>query len=198
MSTPEFKTFFEEVTGHATPRIWQREVAGRDLPRSLMLRIATGLGKTEGVLAAWLFHRISENNKHWPRRLVWCLPMRVLVEQTVQTARTLCENIPADIRPRVGVLMGGEDMEEWFLEPVKPWVLIGTQDMLLSRAMNRGYASGRARWPVEFGLLNQDPLKLPDHKPHYFPLCLHFLTGDSQAPLKLVDDTKGRRATGIS
>jgi len=30
--------------------------------------------------------------------------------------------------------------------------------MLLSRALNRGYASGRARWPVEFGLLNQDAL----------------------------------------
>jgi CRISPR-associated endonuclease/helicase Cas3 len=28
--------------------------------------------------------------------------------------------------------------------------------MLLSRAMNRGYAAGRARWPLEFGFLNND------------------------------------------
>ena len=37
-------------------------------------------------------------------------------------------------------------------------ILIGTQDMLLSRALNRGYAAGRARWPLEFGLLNNDCL----------------------------------------
>ena len=41
-------------------------------------------------------------------------------------------------------------------------VLIGTQDMLLSRALNRGYASPRARWPMEFGLLNQDALWVMD------------------------------------
>jgi len=41
-------------------------------------------------------------------------------------------------------------------------VLIGTQDMLLSRALNRGYASPRARWPMEFGLLNQDCLWIMD------------------------------------
>ncbi len=37
-------------------------------------------------------------------------------------------------------------------------MLIGTQDMLLSRALNRGYALGRARWPLPYGLLNNDCL----------------------------------------
>jgi len=41
-------------------------------------------------------------------------------------------------------------------------VLIGTQDMLLSRTLNRGYAAPRARWPMEFGLLNQDCLWVMD------------------------------------
>ena len=40
--------------------------------------------------------------------------------------------------------------------------LIGTQDMLLSRALNRGYATGRARWPMEYGLLNHDCLWIMD------------------------------------
>ena len=40
--------------------------------------------------------------------------------------------------------------------PDKPWVLVGTQDQLLSRALNRGYAMSRFEWPVRFGLLNQD------------------------------------------
>jgi CRISPR-associated endonuclease/helicase Cas3 len=34
--------------------------------------------------------------------------------------------------------------------------------MLLSRALNRGYASARARWPMEFGLLHQDCLWVLD------------------------------------
>jgi CRISPR-associated endonuclease/helicase Cas3 len=35
-------------------------------------------------------------------------------------------------------------------------VLVGTQDMLLSRALNRGYGMSRFDWPVHYGLLNQD------------------------------------------
>ncbi len=34
--------------------------------------------------------------------------------------------------------------------------------MLLSRALNRGYATGRARWPLEFGLLSHDALWILD------------------------------------
>jgi len=54
--------------------------------------------------------------------------------------------------------MGGTDSGDWHLYPDENAVLIGTQDMLFSRALNRGYASPRARWPMEFGLLNQDCL----------------------------------------
>jgi len=35
-------------------------------------------------------------------------------------------------------------------------VLVGTQDQLLSRALNRGYSMSRFEWPVHFGLLNND------------------------------------------
>ena len=63
---------------------------------------------------------------------------------------------------KVHVLMGGEDAVEWDLEPEKPAVLIGTQDMLLSRALNRGYGMGRFRWPMHFGLLNNDCLWVLD------------------------------------
>ena len=46
--------------------------------------------------------------------------------------------------------------EEWVRTPDQPWVLVGTQDQLLSRALNRGYAMHRFEWPVHFGVLNQD------------------------------------------
>jgi CRISPR-associated endonuclease/helicase Cas3 len=127
-----------------------------------MIRIPTGLGKTEGVLAGWSFHRTCMGDDRWPRRLVWCLPMRVLVEQTEHVARTLASKMPTSQRPEVHVVMGGEDVGEWFLYPERPAIIIGTQDMLLSRALNRGYACARARWPVEFGLLNQDALWVMD------------------------------------
>ena len=59
--------------------------------------------------------------------------------------------------------MGGADAGgDWNLFPEECAVLVGTQDMLLSRALNRGYASGRARWPLEFGLLNHDTLWVMD------------------------------------
>src|SRR5580692_3348735 len=61
--------------------------------------------------------------------------------------------------------MGGEDnhkKNEWDIWPEKPCILIGTQDMLLSRALNRGYAMSRYRWPIDFGLLNNDCLWIMD------------------------------------
>ncbi|MBX5494622.1 MAG: hypothetical protein IRZ15_04750 [Bryobacteraceae bacterium] len=64
------------------------------------------------------------------------------------------------------ILMGGEEPDErrreWDLYPEKPVILIGTQDMLLSRALNRGYGMSRYRWPMHFGLLNTDCLWVLD------------------------------------
>lgn len=88
--------------------------------------------------------------------------MRVLVEQTVHAARQLAERMSVADRPTIHIAMGGEDTGEWFLYPERPVIIIGTQDMLLSRALNRGFASARARWPMEFGLLNQDALWVMD------------------------------------
>ncbi|MBS0261279.1 MAG: CRISPR-associated endonuclease Cas3'' [Planctomycetes bacterium] len=161
-SEVDFAAWFKSVTGHDAPRAWQEHLAGEPNCRDRMIRIPTGLGKTEGVLSTWSFHRLGRCDDSWPRRLVWCLPMRVLVEQTEEVARKLAEAIPAEKRPKVHVVMGGEDGGEWFLSPEHAAIIIGTQDMLLSRALNRGYASPRARWPMEFGLLNHDALWVMD------------------------------------
>jgi len=163
-----FSDWFAAVTGHATPRFWQSDLVRESRCHDRLIRVPTGLGKTEGVLAAWMWHRLERNESEWPRRLVWCLPMRVLVEQTQQVASGLLERWKihfshADSNlPAVECLMGGVNSGDWHLHPDRPAILLGTQDMLLSRALNRGYASGRARWPVEFGLLNQDCLWVMD------------------------------------
>jgi CRISPR-associated endonuclease/helicase Cas3 len=158
----DFDEYFAVVTQHTAPHEWQRDLARETKCRDRLIRIPTGLGKTEGVVSAWSFHRLERQDDSWPRRLVWCLPMRVLVEQTVEVARRLAERMPKDLRPSVNVAMGGEDSGEWFLFPERPAIIVGTQDMLLSRALNRGYACPRARWPIEFGLLSHDALWIMD------------------------------------
>lgn len=166
----DFDSFFQRASGLPQPFQWQRSLA-QDLPGNRLIRIPTGFGKTLGVLSAWAWHRIHLQDQQWPCRLVWCLPMRVLVEQTRDEVHSCLERLgllwaddPTQRDGRIGVhlLMGGADSGEWPLHPEHCAVLIGTQDMLLSRAMNRGYASPRARWPMEFGLLNQDCLWVMD------------------------------------
>ena len=54
---------------------------GDEFPQQL--DIPTGLGKTAAVVLAWLYRRFGHPDKSirraTPRRLIYCLPMRVLV-----------------------------------------------------------------------------------------------------------------------
>jgi CRISPR-associated endonuclease/helicase Cas3 len=165
-----YQDFFAKLASGKTPYNWQTDLAMHSQCGNCLIRVPTGFGKTLGVLSAWLWQRIKQQDNRWPRRLVWCLPMRVLVEQTADEARSVLEKLGLlwdeanDHEGKIGVhlLMGGADCGDWHLYPEECAVLIGTQDMLLSRAMNRGYASPRARWPMEFGLLNHDTLWVMD------------------------------------
>ena len=153
---------FKAVANGSQPYPWQRELASDGEPHSRLIRIPTGMGKTLGVLVTWLLHRVEERNRNWPTRLVWCLPMRTLVEQTESEAHKLLAELKLVDRVDVHVLMGGVEAKHWYDKPEKPAILIGTQDMLLSRALNRGYAMGRAAWPRAFGLLNTDAFWVMD------------------------------------
>ncbi|MCW5889582.1 MAG: DEAD/DEAH box helicase [bacterium] len=150
-----FTAFFKTATGGFTPYDWQLQVAVDGLPD--VLRVPTGLGKTEVALAwAW---RLLVDKQPEPLHLVVCLPMRSLVMQTVQRLKGYFEALRAntpEIEIGVYQLMGGTIDEQWARWPDTPWVLVGTQDQLLSRALNRGYAMSRFEWPVHFGLLNND------------------------------------------
>ncbi|MGQ0814409.1 MAG: CRISPR-associated helicase Cas3' [Gemmatimonadota bacterium] len=189
--------------------------------KSRLIDIPTGCGKTAGAVLAWLWNRVVLETPGWPRRLVYCLPMRTLVEQTQENIQfwllriglaatkgntpervkvnELIARLSAESAKKFHasiendgslasfegslsdhlassavsaliwlaehspvILMGGEELDErrreWDLHPEKPAVLIGTQDMLVSRALNRGYGMSRYRWPMHFGLLNTDCL----------------------------------------
>jgi CRISPR-associated endonuclease/helicase Cas3 len=164
-----FPDFFKTATGKPAPYDYQQRLAS--LPcESRLISIPTGLGKTAAVTLSWLWNRVHNGKTDWPRRLVYCLPMRTLVEQTRDEAADwmkkhgLLWDEKSSHQGKVGlhILMGGEDAGEWDIHPEREAILIGTQDMLLSRALNRGYGMSRYRWPMHFGLLNNDALWVMD------------------------------------
>jgi CRISPR-associated endonuclease/helicase Cas3 len=174
-----FRQAFDERTG-ATPYAYQCRLAcgpsanpdnettlkSGTLCQSQLIKIPTGLGKTAAVVLAWLWNRVLQPDetarKNWPRRLVYCLPMRTLVEQTFNNVKDWLVALGLSEQIGLHILMGGADSGEWDIYPEKEAILIGTQDMLLSRALNRGYGASRARWPMHFGLLNNDCLWVLD------------------------------------
>lgn len=186
----DFQKFFQTARGdNLSPYGYQCRLAcgpgaDPDQPETLrngavcqsqLINIPTGLGKTAAVVLAWLWNRVALPSQisnrpsamrdpiaPWPRRLVYCLPMRTLVEQTRAEAETWLKNLGLSETVGLHLLMGGEDADEWDLHPEKNVILIGTQDMLLSRALNRGYGMSRYRWPMHFGLLNTDCLWVMD------------------------------------
>jgi len=151
-----FRSAFNAPEG---PFDYQRRLALDDSLHSL-INVPTGAGKTAAVLGAWLWRR-QHNSSTVGRRLVYCLPMRTLVEQTRDVAKRAIDRLSQNLgeeRFSVHILMGGDVSDAWDMNPEGECILIGTQDMLLSRALNRGYAMSRFRWPVHFGLLNNDCL----------------------------------------
>lgn len=181
----DYEAFFRQAMGGNAPYPFQRRLAeAPDLPE--VVEIPTGLGKTEAVVLAWLWRRRFQGPQvaaRTPRRLVYCLPMRVLVEQTHDRIRGLLKNLgllakdPGDDAPvegwameagdrghRIAVTMrmGGESRDDWDLWPERDAILVGTQDMLLSGALNRGYGLSRYRWPLAFAWLNHDCLWVMD------------------------------------
>lgn len=152
----DYSTFFRQATQLSEPFPYQQTLAQTAWPD--FLEIPTGLGKTAAIILAWLYKRQVEQDADTPRRLVYCLPMRVLVEQTQANIACWLKQLNLQHQVNVHILMGGEDGQSWVMQPETDAILIGTQDMLLSRALMRGYGVSRYQWPVHFALLHNDAL----------------------------------------
>lgn len=160
-----YEDFFHRAFGQAEkshqPFDYQTRLAtGKDFPS--LLNAPTGAGKTNAVLGAWLWRRLY-NPETVGRRLIYCLPMRTLVEQTREVAKAAIKKLEAEepkLKNRFSVhtLYGGDVSDDWDIFPEREQIIIGTQDLLLSRALNRGYAMNRFRWAFHFGLFNNDCL----------------------------------------
>ncbi|MCY4490493.1 MAG: DEAD/DEAH box helicase, partial [Thaumarchaeota archaeon] len=157
-SFKNFEVFFKKATGK-TPYPYQNRLAESPIPS--VINVPTGAGKTEAaILGVWLWHRLHDNDI--PRRLIYCLPRRVLVEQTKQRIEEWLKNLGLEKEIGIALLLGGEQDKEFDKYPAKDYIIVGTQDVLISGALNRRYGSNPFRWPITFGLLNNDCLWVLD------------------------------------
>jgi CRISPR-associated endonuclease/helicase Cas3 len=153
----EFDEFFRMATSTARrpegsdPYGYQTRIAQNGLPD--VVRAPTGTGKT-GIMVAWLWRRLHRDPEGTPRRLVYALPQRSLVEQVAGEAARWLENLGLSGEVALHVVMGGagDSQRRWRLDMHKPAIVVGTVDSLVSKALNRGYGIGRAVYPIDFAL----------------------------------------------
>ncbi len=169
-----FATLVAEGDGVLVPPFrWQVRLLCRlmngDIPQ--LVDIPTGLGKTS-VMALWLI-ALAEGAE-LPRRLVYVVDRRAVVDQATRFAERLKANLPEALANALGVdsasgglaistLRGGfADNRDWLADPSKPAIIVGTVDMIGSRLLFEGYGVSRRMRPYHAGLLGVDALVLLD------------------------------------
>jgi len=209
-----FRRLFARLSGIEEPYRWQQalfeQLLSGECPSEVCL--PTGLGKTS-VMYVWLLalawealHR-AEGPK-LPRRLVWVVDRRVVVDQATEDAEILTRRI--EDTPEVGEALRrlsvvgvegsalavstlrGEraDNRAWSVDPSRPAIIVGTVDMVGSRLLFSGYGDSRRRRPLHAGLLGQDTLIVNDEA-HLTPAFAGLLTqlrqvGDGLRPLRVM------------
>lgn len=182
----DFPDVFGAVHG-ASPFAWQRRLLHTVVESGWPAAIAapTGTGKT-AVLDIALFHLAltlsGASCSPAPRRIVFAVDRRVIVDQAFIRARKLRKALGAasegpvaamaaalrsggaEKEPlHVEVLRGGMPREDlWARSPVQPTILCTTVDQLGSRLLFRGYGVSPSMAPVHAGLLGEDALLFLD------------------------------------
>jgi len=185
-----FSESFSRLTGHA-PMRWQQRLFDRFIAGTIpqALDLPTGLGKTS-VIAVWLLALAWEAERgevKIPRRLIYVVDRRTVVDQATDVAERLRTNLmsaptgslTAQVRDQLNKLcidptddasplaistLRGEraDNREWQSDPGRPAIIIGTVDMIGSRLLFSGYGVSRRMRPFHAGLLGQDTLLVHD------------------------------------
>lgn len=148
--------------------------------------IPTGLGKTS-VITIWVlaFAWLSlESSNSLPRRLVYVVNRRTVVDQSTNVALEIVEklsvpvspilstiskalkkmNIDNDQPPLVVSTLRGQmaDNEEWKRNPAQPAIIVGTVDMIGSKLLFSGYGDGQWKRSFHAGLIGHDVLLVHD------------------------------------
>lgn len=176
----DFERTFELLTDRR-PFPWQRRLYERfvsdeenNIPS--LCAIPTGLGKTS-IIAVWLIG-LAQRPERLPRRLVYVVNRRTVVDQTTTEVERLRANVErAGLAARLRELCDAEagiplaistlrgqfaDNREWSADPARPAVICGTVDMIGSRLLFCGYGVGFKGRPLHAGFLGQDALFVHD------------------------------------
>ncbi len=181
----EFDQLFEAFTGNK-PFPWQRKLYDELVGKQFRpcCDVPTGLGKTL-VIAVWLlalaYHATNGSLDRFPRRLVYVVNRRTVVDQATREAERLREALnKPELQAIAGALrslaidsqglplaistLRGQfaDNAEWRNDPARPAVIVGTVDMVGSRLLFSGYGCGFKSKPLHAGLLGQDVLLIHD------------------------------------
>lgn len=174
-----FDDDFALLTGNQ-PFPWQRALYERfvagDFPK--VCDLPTGLGKTS-VVVLWLLALVA--NPKLPRRLVYVVNRRTVVDQATREAERLRERllqpevqhlrvsldalaaVPTRSPLAISTLRGQfADNGEWRRDPSRPAIVVGTVDMIGSRLLFSGYGCGFRGKPLHAGLLGQDAVLIHD------------------------------------
>ncbi|PYR39636.1 MAG: type I-U CRISPR-associated helicase/endonuclease Cas3, partial [Acidobacteria bacterium] len=168
----DFCAQFEGLTGN-TPFPWQQalfaELVENRIPRAC--DIPTGLGKT-AVMAIWLVARA--HRAPLPRRLVYVVDRRAVVDQATDVANGLRACVDRDAKLKQALGLGARslpistlrgqyiDNKDWLEDPASPAIIVGTVDMIGSRLLFEGYGTSRKMRPYHAGLLGADTLVVLD------------------------------------
>ena len=185
-TSSDFESHFELLTSHV-PFPWQQrlfnEFLQRQIPKSC--DIPTGLGKT-AVIPIWLLalahHSTANTRTAFPRRLVYVVNRRTVVDQATreverlratllstaalqvvaETLSSLAVRRPA-LPLAISTLRGAfADNAEWRDDPARPAVIVGTVDMVGSRLLFSSYGRGFRSRPLHAAFLGQDVLIVHD------------------------------------
>jgi CRISPR-associated endonuclease/helicase Cas3 len=171
---------------------WQLALLDRMLAGELpnVVDVPTGLGKT-AVIAIWMVARAAGADV--PRRLVYVVDRRAVVDQATDVAETLrnfVEQEPElksvlELEPNrplpISTLRGQFlDNREWLADPSTPAIVLGTVDMVGSRLLFEGYGVSRKMRPYHAGLLGADSLVVLDES-HLVPPFQHLIRTISRA-----------------
>lgn len=146
------------------PYAWQDRLycdhfAPATLPEAI--DIPTGMGKT-AVMALWLLARLR--GAKLPRRLVYIVDRRVVVDQATEVANQIAQWASSHGHDLAVSTLRGQhrDNRKWLEDPSSLAIIVGTVDMIGSRLLFEGYGVGRGMRPFHAGLLGADTLVLLD------------------------------------
>jgi len=185
-----FRTSYCALTGHPAPFPWQEDLFLRfcecDIPKDL--DVPTGCGKTSAMVA-WLLALARQapagpEGVSLPRRLVWVVNRRVVVDQATREAEELRQQLREERRSELDAVRSAlrklsatesadligistlrgqfADNAEWRDDPSRPAVIVGTVDMIGSRLLFCGYGRGFKSRPLHAGFIGQDTLLIHD------------------------------------